>query len=164
MPLLEALTGSDELEDLPVILPAMTPLDEMLSDYRSMALSTGRHPMSFYRSYALRNNICSSRELHHMDNNSQVIVAGGAICRQRPETAKGFVFLTLEDESGMINIIIKPKIFDAYRSIIMKSSFLKIEGRLQLEHGVANVIAQTFEVLPPLSDEIVIDMPARNFH
>ncbi|CAF0742582.1 unnamed protein product [Rotaria sordida] len=123
MPLLEALiansTNSDgdaesDLEinclyELPVILPSMTELEEVVADYRTMNLSTNKHPLSFYRDWAKSRKIHSCMGLYDQEDGEDVVVAGGIICRQRPETAKGFVFLTIEDETGMANVIIKPK-------------------------------------------------------
>lgn len=182
MPLLEALVQLDEeanavlaarhnsivgesdnlLYEPAVILPTMSELEEVVSDYRTMNLSTGKHPMAFYRPWAKSNKIFSCLDLYAQEDGETVIVSGGVICRQRPETAKGFVFLTLEDETGMANIIIKPKIFDVYRQVVIQSSLLKVEGLLQLEHGVCNVIARHFEALPPLKEDLYV--PARNFH
>ena len=162
MPLLEFL-GQESLEDsLEEALPSMSEVEQMVADYRTMHLSTGPHPMSFYRQWARRKGINSCQGLRAIEDGEYVQVAGSVICRQRPGTAKGFVFLTLEDESGMANVIVKPKLFDVYRQIIMNSSFLRVEGRLQMEQGVCNVIARHFESLPPLSDDLAV--PTRNFH
>jgi error-prone DNA polymerase len=84
------------------------------------------------------------------------------ICRQRPSTAKGFVFITLEDETGMANVIIKPAKFEEYRQTILAESFLAITGKLQSEQGVINVIADRVEALPCLPGSP--KMPSRNFH
>lgn len=164
LPLIEALTGYDELVEEPVSLPSMTELEQVEADYRTMQLSCGRHPMSFYRDWARRQGIHSCLGLRSLEDGDDVAVAGSVICRQRPGTAKGFVFLTLEDESGMANVIIKPKLFDLYRQTIMSSSFLKVEGRLQIEQGVCNVIARHFESLPPISEDLEQAIRARNFH
>ncbi|MBS1994150.1 MAG: error-prone DNA polymerase [Cyanobacteria bacterium SZAS LIN-3] len=164
-PLLDALTGGDPFDQAdcePIDLPPMSELEEVIADYRTMQLSTGKHPMSFYRHWARTRKIYACDELHQAEDGVDVAVAGGVICRQRPETAKGFVFLTLEDESGMANVVVKPKLFELYRQLIMTASFLKVEGRLQLEHGVSNIIARHIESLPPLSHDLF--MPSHNFH
>ncbi len=163
-PLLDALIGGDcDLgDDEPINLPPMSELEEVLADYRTMHLSTGKHPMAFYREWAKARKISSCDDLFKGEDGIDVSVAGGVICRQRPETAKGFVFLTLEDESGMANVVVKPKLFELYRQLIMTASFVKVEGRLQLEHGVSTVIARHFESLPPLSHDL--SMPSHDFH
>ncbi len=163
-PLLDALTGGDyDLSDNePIDLPPMSEMEEVIADYRTMHLSTGKHPMAFYREWAKARRIYACNDLFQAEDGVDVSVAGGVICRQRPETAKGFVFITLEDESGMANVVVKPKLFELYRQIIMTASFVKVEGRLQLEHGVSTVIARHFESLPPLSHDMF--MPSHDFH
>jgi error-prone DNA polymerase len=140
----------------------MSEMEEVIADYRTMHLSTGKHPMAFYREWAKARRIYACNDLFQAEDGVDVSVAGGVICRQRPETAKGFVFITLEDESGMANVVVKPKLFELYRQIIMTASFVKVEGRLQLEHGVSTVIARHFESLPPLSHDMF--MPSHDFH
>ncbi|MBP6745315.1 error-prone DNA polymerase [bacterium] len=177
MPLLEALIANasannnneiDCLYEMPVVLPSMTELEEVLADYRTMNLSTNKHPLSFYRDWAKSRGIHSCLALYNQEDGDDAIVAGGIICRQRPETAKGFVFLTLEDETGMANVIIKPKLFEIYRELVVTGSLIQVHGLLQLDQGVCNVIARHFELLPPLPQlPQLIDrvyLPARNFH
>ncbi|MBU6454463.1 MAG: error-prone DNA polymerase [Cyanobacteria bacterium REEB67] len=155
--------GSFDMDDSePIVLPPMSELEELIADFRTMNLSTAKHPMSFYREWAKARRIYACSDLHQAEDGVDVTVAGGVICRQRPETAKGFVFLTLEDESGMANVVVKPKLFELYRNLIMTASFLKVEGRLQLEHGVSNIIARHIESLPALSQDLF--MPSHDFH
>jgi error-prone DNA polymerase len=171
MPLLEALIANDNdienteidcLYELPVVLPPMSELEEVVADYRTMNLSTNKHPMTFYRDWAKSRKIHSCLGLYNQEDGDDVIVAGGIICRQRPETAKGFVFLTLEDETGMANVIIKPKLFEVYRELVNTGSLIAVYGLLQLDQGVCNVIARHFETLPELLDGVYL--PSRNFH
>jgi error-prone DNA polymerase len=142
-------------------LPVLSKLEEIGDDYRITGLSTTEHPMAFFRKWADDNKIYSCLGLTKGTHGEVVKVAGAVICRQRPETAKGFVFLTIEDETGLANVIIRPQIFTQYRRA-MANSFLVIEGRLQYESGIINVIASHFEPLtrPKNSPEI----RARNFH
>ena len=150
------------LYEVPVILPSMTELEEVIADYRTMNLSTNKHPLTFYRDWAKSRKIHSCLGLYDLEDGDDVVVAGGIICRQRPETAKGFVFLTIEDETGMANVIIKPKLFEVYRELVTTGSLISVHGLLQLDQGVCNVIARHFETLPPLVDGVYL--PARNFH
>ena len=90
---------------------------------------------------------------------SIITVAGAVICRQKPSTAKGFVFITIEDESGMANIIVKPSVFKKSRVEIMTASFLVVTGKLQLENTVLNVIANKLTVLSP-----GLVMPSHDFY
>ncbi len=143
-------------------IPEMSHLEEIVADYKLLGLSASDHPMTFYREWAKTRGILACNDLGNGVDGEQVVVAGGVICRQRPGTAKGFVFLTLEDETGLANVIIRPKIFETFTDTILTNSFLSVTGRLQLEQGVANVIAQTFEALPPLPGKPTV--PARDFH
>lgn len=159
-PLLDALNNGSWRESTD--LPTMTEMEEMVSDYRTLGLSVGKHPMTFYRQWAQENDIKACDELGRQVHGSTITVAGGVICRQRPETAKGFVFITLEDETGVANIIVRPALFESYRHMIMRTSFMSVTGRLQLEEGVSNIIAEHFEPLPRMPGNPIL--PARDFH
>jgi len=157
-PLLDLLSKTEKEDPI----QEMNSLEEMVADYKTMGLSTENHPMSFYREWARQKGIRSCQDLKTEEHNKVVTVAGGVICRQRPETAKGFVFLTLEDETGMANVIVKPQILEQYRKPLLKAYYLSIKGKLQSEQGVINVIAQHIEELPLLEGNPTV--PARNFH
>ncbi len=144
------------------VLPQLSDLERIIKDYQMVGLSTSEHPMVFYRHWANEKKIYSCTGLSQGHDGEKVEVAGSVICRQRPGTAKGFVFLTLEDETGFANVIVRPPIFEQYRHVIMRNSFLLVKGNLQLEFGIANVLAEHFEGLPPLKENF--QMPARNFH
>ncbi len=139
----------------------MTEMEEITTDFRMMSLSTGEHLMKFYRAWANKQKIFACQDLKSAKDGTKLTVAGGVICRQRPQTAKGFVFVTLEDETGMANIIIKPAKFEEYRRTILGESFLSITGKLQSEQGVINILAEKVEALPRLPGDPKI--PARNF-
>lgn len=150
--------------ELPAQIPAMHPLEETIADYRMLGLSTGQHPMCYYRPQLARRKIPTCAGVVLLPHGQFITAAGGVICRQRPMTAKGFVFLTLEDETGMVNVIVRPKIFAQYRQVIMKNNFLQVSGRLQSEEGVINVLASSFIALPLLTDERSLHLRPRNFH
>ena len=98
-------------------------------------------------------DIWRSADLPFGENGSRLRVAGHAICRQRPGTAKGFVFISLEDETGISNAIVTPQIFEKNRLVITQEPFLLIEGILQIHSGVIHVRAETIERLPSLAIE-----------
>jgi error-prone DNA polymerase len=153
----------DLLEKKPVEdVPPMSALEEVVADFRTLGLSTGAHPMTFYRDWARHEGIKSCHDLSQSEHGKVMSVAGGVICRQRPETAKGFVFITLEDETGVANIIVNPKVFTEFRHLIMRTSFMAVKGKLQLEEGVANILAEKFERLPVLPGNPIL--PTRDFH
>ncbi|MBA3858654.1 MAG: error-prone DNA polymerase [Cyanobacteria bacterium PR.3.49] len=143
-------------------VPPMSDLEEIVADFRTLGLSTGPHPMIFYREWASNAGIKSCHELTVSDHGKVMSVAGGVICRQKPETAKGFVFITLEDETGVANIIVNPQVFAEFRHVILRTSFMSVKGKLQLEDGVANILAEKFERLPVLPGNPIL--PTRDFH
>jgi error-prone DNA polymerase len=145
-------------------LVGMTDLETTIADYNIMGLSTGQHPMVFFRTWAKRNSIVTCADLSKRENGELLTVAGSVICRQRPHTAKGFVFITLEDESGTANVIIRPQVFDEYRDVILRQNFVAISGRLQLEEGVVNLISISVHALPRLALDEDIPITSRDFH
>lgn len=137
-----------QAQPVPVQLPAFTPIELTEADYRMTGLSLAGHPMKHVRPILAPNGVLSAREAHELGKDGQrVAVAGLVICRQRPGTAKGFVFLTLEDETGMINIVITPDRFEAHAVMLSTAPMLLIRGTLQVEQHVVNIRAKQFKVL-----------------
>jgi len=133
-------------------LPEMSRLEETMADYQAMELTTGRHLMEHYRKALERDGILSADELHAVPNGSRVRTAGAVIVRQRPGTAKGFVFLTLEDETGLSQAIVNPQLFAEQRSTILTSSGLIVEGIVQNQDKQASVRAERFFPLAGMHD------------
>ena len=131
----------------PSPLQEMSPLEETLSDYRGTGITTGEHLMSHLRADLRRKGVLSAADLRHVPNGRWVRTAGVVIVRQRPATAKGFLFMTLEDESGMSNIIVVPKLFKRERALLQTAGILLVEGPLQSRDGVIHVRGQTFRRL-----------------
>jgi error-prone DNA polymerase len=125
-------------------LPEMSRLEETMADYNSMELTTGRHLMEHYRPALERDGILSAADLTRVPNGSHVATAGAVIVRQRPGTAKGFVFLTLEDETGLSQAIINPQLFADQRTTILTNSGLIVEGIVQNQEGQPSVRAERF--------------------
>ena len=129
-------------------LPSYTPVELTEADFRMTGLSLTGHPMVHVRQHLALNGVLTAREAHDIGKDGQpVAVAGLVICRQRPGTAKGFVFLTLEDETGMINIVITPDRFEQHALLISTTPLLLIRGTLQVEQHVVNVRAKQFRAL-----------------
>lgn len=122
-------------------LRKMTIDERLAADFAGTGLTCGPHPMSYHRFTLQRRGFLSADDLAHRDNNCFVRIAGCVIARQRPGTAKGFVFLSLEDETGIANIIITPDLFERERVVVTRNRFLDIEGRLQIQDGVIHVKA-----------------------
>ena len=130
------------------VVPAMSRMQLTEADYRMTGVSLGGHPMRHARELLVRRGVRSASELMRAGRDGErVATAGLVICRQRPGTAKGFVFVTLEDETGMINVVITPKRFEAQALLISTTPLLVVRGVLQVEQRVVNVKARGFEVL-----------------
>ena len=128
-------------------LQPMTAEDRLVADFRNTGLTVGPHPLSYHRMQLKREGILSAADLHHLRDGMKVRVAGSVIARQRPGTAKGFVFLSLEDETGISNAIITPQIFRQDHVVIVHQQFLLIEGRLQNQDNVISVKAERIRPL-----------------
>jgi error-prone DNA polymerase len=157
-PLLRDASKSGTGDEKP--LRRMTTDERLVADYSGTGITTGPHPMAYQRAALRRNGILSAQELEGCACNRSVRVAGCVIARQRPGTAKGFVFLSLEDETGIVNVIIAPDVFEQNRLVVTRSRFLEIEGRLQNQDGVIHVKAQ---VMTPL-EVTSVDVRSHDFH
>jgi error-prone DNA polymerase len=129
-------------------LKAMNEEERISADFRVQGLTAGRHPMALRRKELKCSGVLRAADLRRMPNGVQVSVAGCVIVRQRPGTAKGFVFLSMEDETGIANIIVEPAVFDQYRVELVQEPFLLVTGKLQNTDGVVSVKATGIEVLP----------------
>ncbi len=123
-------------------LHPMTPPERLLADYAGTSLTIGPHPLALRRAELALRGVLRARDLPAGRHGRRVRVAGAVITRQRPGTAKGFVFLTLEDETGIANIIVRPDLFTEQRSAIIGAPYLLIEGTLQLQEGVTSIKAE----------------------
>jgi error-prone DNA polymerase len=130
-------------------LASMTPAERLVADYEGSGVTIGPHPMTLRRRDLSLRGVLRSDELAHARAGRRVRVAGAVITRQRPGTARGMVFLTLEDESGLTNVIVRPDVFDRQRGLIIESPFLLVEGVLQQQEGVTAVRAERVAGLPP---------------
>ena len=122
-------------------LPNMEPGEEVIEDYRTLRLSLKHHPMFFLRSKIPMTPLTETQHLVHMPSDHQVKVAGIVLVRQRPSTAKGVLFVTLEDDTGIANIILWPSVFQQYRRVIMNSELIGVAGKVQREGKVVHVVA-----------------------
>ncbi len=125
----------------PLPLVAMNLLERIQADYEAVGLTVGRHPMRLFRR-ALP-ELRRAADLAREPDGARVEVGGAVICRQRPGTAKGFVFVSLEDETGIANTVLAPDFFERHRLVVIREAFLRIGGRLQNREGVIHVRAET---------------------
>ena len=131
-----------------------------MADYAGMGLTVGRHPMSLRRDELAMRGVLRARDLGAERQGRRVRVAGMVITRQRPGTAKGFVFLTLEDETGIANIIVRPDLFARDRLVILDEPFLIVEGVLQNHEGVTSVRAEHIQLMRGAE----VDFDAHDFY
>jgi len=141
-------------------LAPMTRPERMDADFRGTGLTIGRHPVAFHRAELNKLGACRAIDMQQLRDGSLISVAGWVIVRQRPGTAKGFVFLTLEDETGVANVIITPQLFDKYRLLIVDNPFLLISGKLQNQDNVFSVKAKSVRAL----SFKVAAAPSHDFH
>jgi error-prone DNA polymerase len=137
----------------------MTMPERVRADYETMNLTTGPHPMKLLRDSLP--NIWRASDLRQTPHGATVQIAGNVICRQRPGTAKGFVFISLEDETGVANAIVAPDLFERFRLVITEENFLLIEGEVQNSDGV--VLIKTREIRP-LAHEQLVGSESHDFH
>jgi len=141
-------------------LTPMTRPERMDADFRGTGLTIGSHPVAYHRGELDKLGACRAIDMQQMRDGSMISVAGWVIVRQRPGTAKGFVFLTLEDETGVANIIITPQLFDKYRLVLVDHPFLLISGKLQNQDNVFSVKAKSVRAL----SFKVAAAPSHDFH
>jgi error-prone DNA polymerase len=152
-------TGNLEPADKSPLAP-MTATERLNSDFRGTQLTIGKHPLAFHRENLNALGVTPARELQFIPNGRPVRIAGCVICRQRPGTAKGLLFLSLEDETGVSNAVVMPDIFDRERATILNNPYLVIEGQMQNIDGVFTVNASHFEPLRAAEEAV----PSHDFH
>ena len=152
----------DQLESIEVRSPleAMTTKERLHADFSGTGVTVGRHPMAYYRPLLNGRRVLRATELAYVPNGRVVKVAGAVIVRQRPGTAKGFLFLSLEDETGIANIIVHPDTYDVNRTVLIGAPFVVVEGVLQNQQGSISIRAGRIEVL----DVNAIPVPSHDFH
>jgi error-prone DNA polymerase len=141
-------------------LQQMTLMERMDADFRGTGLTIGKHPLAHHRGELKKLKAVRAIDIQKLRNGTPVRVAGWVIVRQRPGTAKGFMFLSLEDETGVSNIIVTPQLFEKYRLELVGHPFLLIEGALQNQDNVISVKASHIEPLP----FTVAAAPSHDFH
>ena len=119
----------------------------MVNDYRYLSLSLKAHPLSFLRAQLTARRIVDHAQLRATPNGRRLTVAGLVLIRQRPGTANGVIFMTLEDETDIANIIVWPKTFEAFRPTVLGARLVAVTGKVQSESGVIHVVADKLEDL-----------------
>jgi error-prone DNA polymerase len=158
-----ALQRSGDKDDLPLFkrvampelepdadLPPMRLGQEVVEDYRHLHLSLKAHPVSFLRAELMQRGILRHEQLAATASGRRVTVAGLVLVRQRPDTASGVIFMTLEDETSIANTIVWPAVFERFRPTVLGARLIAVTGKLQNESGVIHVVAERMEDLTPL--------------
>jgi error-prone DNA polymerase len=143
---LEPTVETPELRDL-------TPWERMLADYRGTGVSVGAHPISLLREH-LPPDVLTSEALHASRHGAGVAFAGMAVARQRPATAKGVVFMLLEDELGQVNLIVPPQVYERHRAVVRGEPLVLARGRFERVQENRNVLVSSLETLGPLARRI----------
>jgi error-prone DNA polymerase len=154
-----AREGACAIQSMSFPLARMTLPERVKADYETINLTTGPHPMKLLRESLL--NVWRAADLIHARHGTTIQIAGNVICRQRPGTAKGFVFISLEDETGVSNAIVDPNLFERFRLLITEEAFLLIEGEVQNSDGV--VLIKTRDIRP-LLHEALVGSESHDFH
>jgi len=137
---------------LPLALPAapslreQTPWEQVVADYASIGIALESHPMALLRE-ELGDSVASSADLRRARDGASIEVAGMVVARQRPATARGVVFMLLEDERGTANVIVPPPVYERHRMIVRTASFVRITGTLERREGTMNVVASALQTL-----------------
>jgi error-prone DNA polymerase len=159
---LSLLTGLEEADDPLVELPRMSPQEETLADYQTSGLTLRAHPISFQRETLAGWGVVPAAELQRLPHDRYVRVAGLVLVRQRPGTAKGITFVTLEDETGTANLIVRQDVWQRYYQAARTASALIAHGRLQRQQGVTHVLVTRLE---DLSQRLAgLRCQSRDFH
>jgi error-prone DNA polymerase len=157
-PLLRGAERTRDGQNAP--LKKMTTDERLAADYAGTGLTTGPHPLAYSREAFKKEGMFSANDLTRCANHQYVRVVGCIIARQRPGTAKGFVFLSMEDETGITNVILTPDVFEQNRVVATRSRFLLVEGPLQHQEGVIHIKAQRLTEVNITS----ADMRSHDFH
>ncbi|MFL1463753.1 error-prone DNA polymerase [Roseococcus sp. DSY-14] len=135
-------------------LPPLPEGGEVVADYRSLGLSLRRHPLAFLRTDLAAMGAIPCADLPRTRDGRRVTAAGLVLVRQKPGSAKGVMFLTMEDETGIANVIVWPKLFERQRPLILSAGMVAVRGRVQSENGVTHLIAEHLSDLTPLLDAV----------
>jgi error-prone DNA polymerase len=160
-----ASRGAEEREPAEDALPAMTLGQHVVEDYGAMSLSLKCHPVAFLRDALAREGMVRAAELATLPVGCRLTIAGIVLVRQRPGTASGVIFATIEDETGIANLILWPAVFESYRRTALGASLLGCVGRLQREGIVTHIVAEKLVDLSPRLRELrrpapLLDQPA----
>jgi error-prone DNA polymerase len=160
LPLFVAAEAHDEGQEVETAsLPAMPLSEHVVSDYQTVRLSLKAHPMQFLRDHYAAKNFITAEQLTSVRDGKSVSLAGLVLIRQRPGSAKGVCFITLEDETGIANLVVWPDVFDSQRRIVMGARLMVVHGIIQRDEDIIHVVVRKLEdgtpMLRHLSDDLM---------
>jgi error-prone DNA polymerase len=161
-PQLPLFADIEALPERTVELPVPSVAEDLMADYQTLGTTLGPHPLTLLRSRLRALGCRSSRELQDVGHGDNIAVAGLVVGRQRPQTASGVTFVTLEDEHGMVNVVVWRDLAERQRRALVGAQLLKVSGRLEQENGVRHLIARRLEDVSPLLQGL--DVRSRDFH
>ncbi|TCP79965.1 DnaE-like error-prone DNA polymerase [Pseudomonas putida] len=161
-PQLPLFADVQAVPETPVDLPVPTVGEDLMADYQALGTTLGPHPLALLRSRLRALGCRSSSELQSVEHGDTIAVAGLVVGRQRPQTASGVTFVTLEDEHGMVNVVVWRDIAERQRRALVGAQLLKVSGRLEQENGVRHLIARRLEDVTQLLQGL--DVRSRDFH
>jgi error-prone DNA polymerase len=162
LPLAPQGERAGSLEEGRPLLEAPTEGQRIVADYASVGLTLGRHPMALLRHRLVRNRLLTAADLNCVAHGKRVRTAGIVLMRQRPQSANGVTFLTLEDESGQVNVIVWESVGREQRRAMIESRLLEVQGELQRQEGIMHVIARRLIDRSSLLGELLTR--SRDFH
>jgi error-prone DNA polymerase len=156
------LFDGQTVREVPVALAAPGEAENLVADYRSLGLSLRRHPLALLRSHLAERRFVTAESLRHAGHRALIRAAGIVVGRQRPGTATGIVFVTLEDETGLVNVVVHPQLVDKQRRELLGSSLLGVYGQLQKEGEVVHLVAKRLVDLSAWLGRL--ETSSRDFH
>ncbi len=157
LPLFEAAGGSAEGPEPPAALPAMTSGEQVIEDYRSLRLSLRAHPLSFLRARLAKRGALAAEAIARARDGQRASTAGLVLVRQRPGSASGVIFMTLEDETGVVNIVVWPRVLESYRKAVLGARLAMVRGRVQRTADIVHLVADRLEDLTGWLDLLTPD-------
>ena len=157
LPLFEAAGQPGEGEEPEVPLPAMEPGEHVIEDYRTLRLSLKAHPLSFLRERLTTRGGLPAEAVARARDGERAVAAGLVLVRQRPGSARGVIFMTLEDETGVVNAVIWPRVLEAFRKVVLCGRLLMVEGRIQRAGDIVHLVAARLEDLTQWLDLLAPD-------
>ena len=157
LPLFETAGGSAEGPEPPAALPAMTSSEEVVEDYRTLRLSLRAHPLSFLRARLAKKGALTAEAIARARDGQRAAAAGLVLVRQRPGSASGVIFMTLEDETGVVNIVVWPRVLESFRKAVLGARVVMVRGRVQRTADIVHLVADRLEDLTGWLDLLTPD-------